>query len=102
MNVRLLSATALVAMLVGCAPAPSPAAAPPAPAAATGNEPAAAGAAKFGPKFQVLLDKAKQGDGHLRAGLSAYTPEFIRAMEKQFSQEFGINVTLENEPGHAS
>ena len=30
--------------------------------------------AKFGPKFQALLDKAKQGDGHLRAGLSAFTP----------------------------
>ena len=60
------------------------------------------GPAKFGPKFQALLDKAKQGDGHLRAGLSAYTPEFIKAMEQQFSQEFGINVTLENEPGHAS
>jgi ABC-type Fe3+ transport system substrate-binding protein len=49
-----------------------------------------------------LLDKAKQSDGHLRAGISAYTPEFIRAMEKQFSQEFGIPITLENEPGHAS
>ena len=34
--------------------------------------------------------------------MSAYTPEFIRAMEKQFGEEFGINITLENEPGHAS
>jgi len=91
-----MSAVALVSVLVGCAPA----AAPPAPA--SDSKPAAAGATKFGPKFQALLDKAKQGDGRLRAGISAYTPEFIRAMEKQFGQEFGINITLENEPGHAS
>lgn len=94
---------AAIALLVGCAPSPS--AAPPAAPPASAAQPASAGAAapaKFGPKFQALLDKAKQSDGHLRAGLSAYTPEFIKAMEKQFSDEFGINVTLENEPGHAS
>jgi ABC-type Fe3+ transport system substrate-binding protein len=87
-----------MAMVVGCAPAQptTPTAAP----AAKAAQPTAA--AKFGPKFQALLSKAKQGDGRLRAGISAYTPEFIRAMEKQFGEEFGINITLENEPGHAS
>jgi hypothetical protein len=38
----------------------------------------------------------------LRAGLANYSPEFIRAAEDQFQQEFGIKITLENEPGHAS
>jgi ABC-type Fe3+ transport system substrate-binding protein len=100
-----LALCAAISLLMGCAPAPAaaPQAAQPAPAA----QPASAGGAavapaKFGPKFQALLYKAKQSDGHLRAGLSAYTPEFIRAMEKQFNDEFGIAVTLENEPGHAS
>jgi ABC-type Fe3+ transport system substrate-binding protein len=94
---------AAVSLLAGCAPAAPAAPASPTAAPAAQTQPAAA-AAKFGPKFQALLDKAKQGggDGHLRAGLSAYTPEFIKAMEKQFNQEFGIAVTLENEPGHAS
>jgi ABC-type Fe3+ transport system substrate-binding protein len=91
-TLRVIAATALV-VLVGCTPAAPPAAQAP---------PAAATTPKFGPKFQALLDKAKQADGHLRAGLSAYTPEFIRAMEKQFGQQFGINITLENEPGHGS
>jgi ABC-type Fe3+ transport system substrate-binding protein len=95
---------AAISLLVGCAP--TPAAAPPAGQPPSVAQPASAGAAatpaKFGPKFQALLDKAKQSDGHLRAGLSAYTPEFIRAMEKQFSDEFGITIMLENEPGHAS
>jgi ABC-type Fe3+ transport system substrate-binding protein len=90
-----------LAMLVGCAsPAPPAAPTPAAPAA-----PAAAAApatGKFGPKFQVLLDEAKKSDGHIRAGMDAYSPEFIRAMEDQFNQEFGIKLTLENEPGHAS
>ena len=87
-----------MAMVVGCVPAQptTPTAAP----AAKAAQPTAA--AKFGPKFQALLSKAKQGDGRLRAGISAYTPEFIRAMEKQFGEEFGINITLENEPGHGS
>lgn len=88
----------VISVLVGCAPA-TPVAALPAQSLAA---PAAPGPAKFGPKFQALLDRAKQADGHLRAGLSAYTPEFIRAMEKQFGDEFGISVTLDNEPGHAS
>jgi hypothetical protein len=39
---------------------------------------AGAATAQFGPKFQALLDEAKQGDGHLRAGMDAYSPEFIR------------------------
>jgi ABC-type Fe3+ transport system substrate-binding protein len=101
MSIRLFGVGAVLAMVVGCAPAQpaTPTAAPAAPASKAA-QPAAA--AKFGPKFQALLDKAKMGDGRLRAGISAYTPEFIRAMEKQFSEEFGINVTLENEPGHAS
>jgi hypothetical protein len=100
-----LALCAAISLLMGCAPAPAaaPQAAQPAPAAQPASAGGAAAApAKFGPKFQALLDKAKQSDGHLRAGLSAYTPEFIRAMEKQFSDEFGITVTLENEPGHAS
>jgi ABC-type Fe3+ transport system substrate-binding protein len=63
---------------------------------------AQASATHFGPKFQALLDEAKKGDGHLRAGMDAYSPEFIRAMESQFEQEFGIKITLENEPGHGS
>src|SRR5581483_9748217 len=104
-----LVSTVLVAALVaiaGCAaPAPAPpaatSAAPPAAAGAT-TAPTAAASAKFGPKFQVLLDEAKKSDGHLRAGMDAYSPEFIRAMEDQFNQEFGIKVTLENEPGHGS
>jgi ABC-type Fe3+ transport system substrate-binding protein len=90
-----MAAVVALSILVGCAPA--------APAATTPvAKPGAPAAAKFGPKFQALLDKAKAGDGHIRAGLSAYTPEFIKAMEKQFGEEFGINITLENEPGHAS
>ena len=90
MSIRVFAIGAVVAMVVGCAPAQpaTPTSAPVSKAA----PPAAA--AKFGPKFQALLDKAKQGDGRLRAGISAYTPEFIRAMEKQFSEEFGISVTL--------
>src|SRR3979411_1934025 len=85
-----------ISLLIGCTPA-APASAP-APTAQAGKP----AAARFGPKFQALLDKAKQADGHIRAGLSAYTPEFIRAMEKQFGEEFGINITLANDPGHAS
>jgi ABC-type Fe3+ transport system substrate-binding protein len=98
MSIRSLAVGAVLSMVVGCAPAQpaTPTAAP----ASKAAQPAAA--AKFGPKFQALLDKAKLGDGRLRAGVSAYTPEFIRAMEKQFGEEFGINITLENEPGHAS
>src|SRR5438067_4181093 len=93
MKHRWLAVCAVISLVVGCTPATptaSPTLAP------------AAGPAKFGSKFQALLDKAKQSDGHLRAGLSAYTPEFIKAMEAQFGQEFGISITLENEPGHAS
>src|SRR3982074_3710362 len=98
MSIRFFAVLAMLSMVVGCAPAQpaTPTAAP----AVQAAQPA--GAAKFGPKFQALLDKAKLGDGRLRAGISAYTPEFIRAMEKQFSEQFGINITLENEPGHAS
>ncbi len=88
---------AALAMVVGCA---TPA--PPAQQNAQPQAQQAQQAPKFGPKFQALLDKARGADGHLRAGLSAYTPEFIKAMEAQFNQEFGISVTLENEPGHAS
>jgi hypothetical protein len=98
MKAQLAALAGAIALVVGCAPAAPAATTQPAPPAA----PAVAAAAKFGPKFQALLDKAKQSDGRLRAGITAYTPEFIRAMEKQFAQEFGINVTLENEPGHAS
>jgi ABC-type Fe3+ transport system substrate-binding protein len=87
---------AVIALLVACAPA-VPVTPPVQPTAAV-----APALTRFGPKFQALLDKAKQGNGHLRAGLSAYTPEFIKAMEQQFGQEFGIAITLENEPGHAS
>src|SRR5579864_977975 len=90
-----------VAMLVGCS-APAPAA-PATPAQTTSTSVAAPTTkAQFGPKFQVLLDEARKSDGHLRAGMDAYTPEFIRAMEDQFNQEFGIKITLENEPGHGS
>jgi ABC-type Fe3+ transport system substrate-binding protein len=98
MSIRFFAVLATLSMVVGCAPVQpaTPTAAP----ALKAAQPAAA--AKFGPKFQALLDKARLGDGRLRAGISAYTPEFIRAMEKQFGEEFGINVTLENEPGHAS
>jgi ABC-type Fe3+ transport system substrate-binding protein len=85
-------------VLAGCS-SPAPAAPPTATAVATSPP---AGAVHFGPKFQALLDEAKKTDGHLRAGMDAYSPEFIRAMEDQFFQEFGIRVTLENEPGHAS
>jgi ABC-type Fe3+ transport system substrate-binding protein len=93
-----LTLCAVASLVASCSPA-----APASPTSAPSDKAApAASSAKFGPKFQALLDKAKQADGHLRAGISAYTPEFIRAMEKQFGQEFGINVTLENEPGHAS
>ncbi|GAC1315097.1 MAG: hypothetical protein NVSMB2_05810 [Chloroflexota bacterium] len=90
------------ALLVGCSPAApaAPTPAPPPAAAAKAATPAAQ--TRFGPKFQALIDKARSGDGHLRAGLSAYTPEFIRAMEKQFNEQFGIAITLENEPGHPS
>jgi hypothetical protein len=95
MHQGLFAAVVVVSLVVGCAPA-APVA--PTPAAKSG----ASTGTKFGPKFQALLDKAKQGDGHIRAGMSAYTPEYIRAMEKQFGEEFGINITLENEPGHAS
>jgi ABC-type Fe3+ transport system substrate-binding protein len=98
MSIRVFAVLAMLSTVVGCAPA-QPATPTPPPA----TKPAQlAAAAKFGPKFQALLDKAKVGDGRLRAGISAYTPEFIRAMEKQFGEEFGINVTLENEPGHGS
>src|SRR5260370_36246108 len=98
MNSRVFAVLGMLSMVVGCAPAQpaTPTSAP----ASKANQPAAG--AKFGPKFQALLDKARLGDGRLRAGISAYTPEYIRAMEKQFGEEFGINVTLENEPGHAS
>jgi ABC-type Fe3+ transport system substrate-binding protein len=93
-----LTLCAVASLVASCSPA-----APASPTSAPSDKAApAASSAKFGPKFQALLDKAKQADGHLRAGISAYTPEFIRAMEKQFGQEFGINVTLENEPGHGS
>jgi ABC-type Fe3+ transport system substrate-binding protein len=85
-----------LALLAGCSP-PAPASAP-----APGPTSQAASVKKFGPRFQALLDKARPADGHLRAGISAYTPEFIRAMEKEFAQQFGINITLENEPGHGS
>jgi ABC-type Fe3+ transport system substrate-binding protein len=84
--------------VLGCAPAPPP----PSPAAGGAAAKPAAAPAKFGPKFQALLDKAKTSDGRIRAGITAYTPEFIRAMEKNFGEKFGINITLENEPGHAS
>jgi ABC-type Fe3+ transport system substrate-binding protein len=91
-----IAACAVLAFVVACAPAaPQPTTSAPAAKAATSGS-------KFGPKFQALLDKAKQSDGRVRAGISAYTPEFIRAMEKQFNDEFGINLTLENEPGHGS
>lgn len=96
-----LTLVVIVSLLAGCAPATPPGA--PAPASTTqAVAPNVATAGKFGPKFQALLDKAKQSDGHLRAGLSAYTPEYIKAMEKQFGEEFGISITLENEPGHGS
>ena len=104
MTHRWLAVATLVAVLAGCA-SPAPTASPTAPAAAPAAQqakPAAPATAKFGPKFKALLDKARQGDGHLRAGMEAYTPEFIKAMEAQFSQQFGITITLENEPGHAS
>lgn len=104
MHPRALALAAISALILGCSqgtPA-APTAAPPPPAAITATVSAPAGQPRFGPKFQALLDKAKLSDGHLRAGLSAYTPEFIRAMEKQFSDEFGIQITLENEPGHSS
>ena len=55
-----------------------------------------------GEKFAPLLATARQGDGRLRAGMESYSPEYIRAMEAQFQKEFGIKVTLENEPGHSS
>ncbi len=93
----LFAAVIGLASLVACAPAGQVSAPVPTTQAA---KPAAG--AKFGPKFQALLDKARPADGHIRAGLSAYTPEYIRAMEKQFGEEFGITITLENEPGHAS
>jgi ABC-type Fe3+ transport system substrate-binding protein len=102
-NVSAVLVAALVA-IAGCA-APAPAQ----PAATSAAQPAVSATtappatkAQFGPKFQALLDEAKKSDGHLRAGMDAYSPEFIRAMEDQFNQEFGIKVTLENEPGHAS
>ena len=74
-----------LATLVGCAtPAPS------APAAAVVSATAVSAApttkAQFGPKFQVLLDEARRSDGHLRAGMDAYSPEFIRAMEVRRTQ----------------
>ncbi len=99
---RVAAVALFVSFAVGCS-SPAPAAAPastPAPTAAQAAPPA--GSTSFGPKFQALLDEAKKSDGHLRAGMDAYSPEFIRAMEDQFYQEFGIKVTLENEPGHAS
>jgi ABC-type Fe3+ transport system substrate-binding protein len=91
-----LARCAAVVLIAGCA---APAANPAAPA-----QPAAQKASgKFGPKFQALLDKARaSGSTHIRAGITAYTPEFIRAMEKQFNDTFGIAITLENEPGHGS
>jgi ABC-type Fe3+ transport system substrate-binding protein len=92
----LVALCATLALVGGCSPAGSPTQ-PPSP-----TKSAASSAGKFGPKFQAVLDKAKQSDGKLRAGISSYTPEFIRAMEKQFAQQFGISLTLENEPGHAS
>src|SRR4030088_1892912 len=95
MKKGLMAAVVALSILVGCAPA-APAATPPV------AKPGAPAAARFGPKFQALLDKAKAGDGHIRAGLSAYTPEFIKAMEKQFGEEFGINITLEGEQGNAT
>jgi ABC-type Fe3+ transport system substrate-binding protein len=91
----------VISLLAACAPA-APAAPAPQPTSAASTTIAPTAAATFGPKFQALLDKAKQSNGHLRAGLSTYTPEFIKAMEQQFGQEFGIPITLENEPGHAS
>ena len=90
-----LARCAVVVLLAGCA---TPGANPAAPA-----QPPAQANAKFGPKFQALLDKARAGGNtHIRAGITAYTPEFIRAMEKQFNDTFGIPITLENEPGHGS
>ena len=91
-----LARCAAVALLAGCtAPSASP------PAASTA--PPAQSTAKFGPQFQALLDKAKAGGGgQIRAGITAYTPEYIRALEKQFNDTFGIPITLENEPGHGS
>ncbi len=99
---RVAAVALFVSFVVGCS-SPAPSAVPastPAPTAAQAAPPA--GSTSFGPKFQALLDEAKKSDGHLRAGMDAYSPEFIRAMEDQFYQEFGIKVTLENEPGHAS
>ena len=90
-----LARCAVVVLLAGCA---APGATPAAPA-----QPPAQASGKFGPKFQALLDKARASSNtHIRAGITAYTPEFIRAMEKQFNDTFGIPITLENEPGHGS
>ena len=97
----------LLLFLVGCTAAPaaqpsaptSPPAAQPPPVPTTAPAAAPAGG---GSKFDALLAQAKQSDGRLRAGMEAYSPETIRAMERQFEQDFGIKITLENEPGHAS
>ena len=104
MKRALIGLSAGLALVLGCTSAAPPAAptAAPAPklAPTTGGAPAAKPAA--GGKFQALLDKARTGDGRLRAGMESYSPEFIRAMESQFEKEFGIKITLENEPGHGS
>lgn len=94
--------------------AASPPAAPPKASPAAGASPAAKAAASpaaaasateprpIGPKFQALLDKAKQSDGRLRGGLASVGTETQRAWEAAFEKQFGIKIQLESEPGHGS
>lgn len=72
------------------------------PAAASAAAASASGPRPVGPKFQALLDKAKQSDGRLRGGLASISTETQRAWEEAFEKQFGIKIQLESEPGHGS
>ncbi len=53
-------------------------------------------------KFQALIDRAKAADGRVRGSIRNYSSEQIRHMEQAFERQFGIKITLEDEPGQPS
>lgn len=54
------------------------------------------------PKFNALLERARASNGVIRGAFSDRDPELIRAEEEAFKKQFGIDLRLENEPGHVS
>ncbi|MEK7215242.1 MAG: hypothetical protein AAB289_06580 [Chloroflexota bacterium] len=90
-----LSVALSVTIAVGaCSPAP---AAPPTAPPASGP---AAGVAK--PKFDALFAEAKKSNGKVRYSAFGLQPEVIRGKEAAFEKQFGVKITIEQEPGHVS